>query len=47
MEPELICANLNTVFSALAYNAKYRVIAYAAANALLILDPYHKQSNAN
>lgn len=37
----MIAANCNTVINALEYNKDIKLIAYAAANSVLILDPYH------
>jgi hypothetical protein len=37
----MIAANCNTTNNALDYNQKTKLIAYAAANSLLILDPYY------
>ena len=43
----MIAANANTVIHAIAHNKKHSVLAYAAANSILILDPYHYNSNNN
>ena len=37
----MIAANCNTVQNAISYNKQHKLVAYAAANAVLILDPYH------
>ena len=37
----MIAANSNTVFNAMAYQADCKLVAYAASNTVLILDPYH------
>jgi len=42
IEAELIAANTNTVLRALDFNTKFKLVAYAAANAILIMDPYFK-----
>lgn len=38
----MIAANANTVFKAMDYDAESKLVAYAASNAVLILDPYHE-----
>ena len=40
----MIAANANTVFNAMAYQAENRLVAYAASNTVLLLDPYHETS---
>ena len=37
----MIAANANTIFKAMDYNQEVRLVAYAANNSLLILDPHH------
>jgi WD40 repeat protein len=37
----MIAANCNTVINGVAFNKTFRLAAYAAANSILILDPYH------
>lgn len=37
----MIAANTNTVMSAIAYNKQEKLVAYGAANSVLIMDPYH------
>lgn len=39
----MISANTNTVMSAIAYNKSSNLLAYASANAVLILDPSNSQ----
>lgn len=41
VENLMIAANCNTVYHALAFNTKHHIVAYAAANSVLIMDPYH------
>jgi WD40 repeat protein len=41
----MIAANCNTVMKAFAFNRAHKLIAYAAANSILILDPYHINSS--
>lgn len=41
VENLMIAANCNTVLKAIAYNKSANLIAYAAANTVLILDPEH------
>lgn len=41
VENVTIAANCNTVYHSIAFNKKYLIVAYAAANAMLIMDPYH------
>jgi hypothetical protein len=41
IENIMIAANANTVINSLAFNKEINIIAYAAANSILILDPYH------
>ena len=36
----MIAANANTVFKAMDFNTESRLVAYAASNSVLILDPY-------
>ena len=36
----MIAANANTVFKAIDYERTNRVVAYAASNSVLILDPF-------
>lgn len=43
----MIAANANTVLRAMDYNLTYRLVAYAAANAVLIIDPYAKPAGAD
>lgn len=38
----MIAANANTVFNSMAYQAQNRLVAYAASNTVLLLDPYHE-----
>ena len=38
----MIAANSNTVFNAMSYQADCKLVAYAASNTVLILDPYTK-----
>jgi len=45
IENLMIAANCNTVVNALDFNPKTKLIAYAAANSILILDPYHVNGN--
>ena len=42
----MIAANSNTVFNAMAYQAENRLVAYAASNTVLLLDPYHETTHA-
>lgn len=42
VENILIAANSNTVFKAMDFNAKNRLVAYAASNSVLILDPFYQ-----
>ena len=42
----MIAANSNTVFNAMAYQAENRLVAYAASNTVLLLDPYHETAHA-
>jgi WD40 repeat protein len=39
----MIAANVNTVINGLDYNPSLELVAYAAANSVLILDPKHTQ----
>ena len=41
LENLMIAANCNTTTNALDFNPSKKLIAYAAANSILILDPYH------
>ena len=41
----MIAANSNTVFNAMAYQAENRLVAYAASNTVLLLDPYHETTH--
>jgi hypothetical protein len=41
VENLMIAANVNTVIHGLHYNPSQNIIAYAAANSVLILDPNH------
>ena len=41
VENLMIAANANTVFKALDFDRKARLVAYAASNQVLILDPFH------
>lgn len=41
IENLMIAANVNTVINGLDFNKTLRLIAYVAANSVLILDPYH------
>lgn len=41
----MIAANCNTVINGFSFNKSNKLIAYAAANSILILDPYHIQGN--
>ena len=38
----MIAANANTVFKAMDYDRETKLVAYAASNSVLILDPYHE-----
>ena len=38
----MIAANSNTIFKAMEYQEEVKLVAYAASNSVLILDPYHK-----
>lgn len=40
----MISANLNTVPRAMSYNRFHKLLAYAANNAIMILDPYYKDN---
>ena len=40
IENMMIAANVNTVINGLDFNRTHKLIAYAAANSVLILDPY-------
>lgn len=42
----MIAANCNTVVNALDFNKSLQLVAYAAANSILILDPYHRIEGA-
>jgi WD40 repeat protein len=42
VENVMIAANANTVFKAMDYSPENKLIAYAASNSVLILDPYHE-----
>jgi WD40 repeat protein len=37
----MIAANCNTVVNVLSFNATSKLIVYAAANSVLVMDPYH------
>jgi WD40 repeat protein len=39
VSPQMIAANANTVFNAVSYNDELQLIAYAASNTVLVLDP--------
>lgn len=41
VENVMISANANTVFKAMDYQEEAKLVAYAASNSVLILDPYH------
>jgi hypothetical protein len=41
IENVMIAANCNTVYHSLAFNKKHNIVAYTAANSVLIMDPYH------
>ena len=41
LENLMIAANCNTTTNTLDFNPSKKLIAYAAANSILILDPYH------
>ena len=41
----MIAANCNTTINALDFNATNKLVAYAAANSILIMDPYHLEGN--
>ena len=41
IENVMIAANANTVFKAMDFSAENKLVAYAASNSVLILDPYH------
>ena len=41
IENVMIAANANTVFKAMDYDRETKLVAYAASNSVLILDPYH------
>ena len=45
LENLMIAANCNTTTNALDFNSKVKLIAYSAANSILILDPYHVQGS--
>ena len=38
----MIAANANTVFKAMDYNANNKLVAYAASNNVLMLDPFYE-----
>lgn len=40
-EQEFITANTNTTLRALDFNKHNKLVAYSAANSILIMDPYH------
>ena len=39
----MIAANCNTVANSIAYNKAIKLVAYAASNSVLIMDPYYIQ----
>ena len=39
-ENVMIAANANTVFNAVSYNERAKLVAYAASNTVLIYDPF-------
>ena len=41
IENLMIAANSNTVFKAIDYQEEVKLVAYAACNSVLMLDPYH------
>jgi WD40 repeat protein len=41
----MIAANCNTVFHSISFNKKQKLVAYGAANTVLIMDPYHINNN--
>jgi WD40 repeat protein len=41
IENVMIAANCNTVINSISYNKDKSLVAYAAANSVLIMDPYH------
>jgi WD40 repeat protein len=41
----LITANVNTVQNSIAFNKEHKLIAYTAANTVLICDPHHYGKN--
>lgn len=41
----MIAANCNTTTNAFDFNPHVKLVAYSAANSILILDPYHVDSN--
>lgn len=41
VENLMIAANVNTVINGSDFNRSHKLVAYAAANSVLILDPYH------
>ena len=38
----MIAANSNTVFNAMDYEPESRLVAYAASNNVLMMDPFHQ-----
>lgn len=42
IENVMIAANSNTVFKAMDYEEESKLVAYAASNSVLILDPYYE-----
>lgn len=41
IENLMIAANCNTTLNSIAFNPTHRLVAYSAANSILILDPNH------
>ncbi len=41
----MIAANANTVFKAMDYDTDNKLVAYAASNNVLILDPFHETAS--
>lgn len=41
-ENVMIAANANTVFKSMDFSPENKLVAYAASNSVLILDPYHE-----
>lgn len=47
IESVMIAANANTVFKAIDYDQESKLVAYAASNQVLILDPFFKTARAD